>query len=222
MKSIKVSAIAISAAALASCGANGGGGGTAQITFYGSSINESAGGFDLYETVMNSVTSPPVPPCGPPPQASGSNSFLSGVVVCGGTNQGQIAYVVSVLGVDASSHSVTLNLIGVNFDIPAASLAAGNVTGTQGTVQAINEAIDGQTVFKIEGLNVDATAMTDAIAGGDYGEFWSLVADGGGRSLNGVYSGSGTFSVYCGANNTGAAINLTSAATPMGKFLDGC
>jgi hypothetical protein len=64
--------------------------------------------------------------------------------------------------------------------------------------------------------------MTDVIAGGDYGTFWRLVSDGGGRSLDGVYSGSGTFSVYCGANNTGVSINLTSAATPMGKFIDGC
>jgi hypothetical protein len=214
MKSIMLSAIAISAAALASCGGDGGDSST--ITFYQSSINGSAGGFDLYEIVMNSVYVPP-PPCGPPLQASSANPFLSGVVVCGGTNTAQIAYAVEL----PTGHSVTLNLTG-HFTIPADSLTAGNVTGTQGTVQAITEAIDGQTVFQIEGLDLDATTMTDVIAGGDYGTFWRLVSDGGGRSLDGVYSGSGTFSVYCGANNTGASINLTSAATPMGKFLDGC
>jgi hypothetical protein len=213
MKRIMLSAIAISAAALASCNGDGGHS-TAQITFYGSSINGSAGGFDLYETVMNTVTT--VPPCGPPPQASGSNPFLSGVVVCGGSNPAQIAYTVDVPG-----HSVTLNMTG-HFAIPADSLTAGNVNGTQGTVQAITEAIDGQTVFQIEGLDVDATTMTDVVAGGDYGTFWRLVSDGSGRPLDGVFSGSGTFSVYCGANNTGVSINLTSAATPMGKFLDGC
>jgi hypothetical protein len=206
-------AIAISAAALASCG--GGDGDPSTITFYGPSINGAAGGFDLYETVMNTVTAPL--PCGPPPQASSSNPFLPGVVVCSGTNTAQIAYAVEL----PTGHSVTMNLNGI-FTIPAASITAGNVAGTTGTVQSITEAIDGRTVFQIEGLNVDATSMTDVIAGGDYGTFWRMVADGGGRSLDGVFSGSGTFPVYCGANNTGASINLTSAATPMAKFLDGC
>jgi hypothetical protein len=213
MKSIMVSAIAISAAALASCNGDGS---TAQIKFYGSSINGSLGGFDLYETVMNAGIYKPDQPCGGQ-QASPSNLFLEGVVVPGGTNTAQIAYAVEL----PTGHCVTLNLNGI-FDIPAASLGAGNVTGTQGTVQTITESFDGRTVFRIEGLDLDATSMTDVIAGGDYGTFWRLLADGGGRSLNGVYSGSGTFSVYCGANNTGAAINLTSAATSMGKFLDGC
>jgi hypothetical protein len=164
---------------------------------------------------MNTVTVPT--PCGPPPQASSSNPFVSGVVVCGGTDTLQIAYAVEL----PTGHSVTLNLTG-HFTIPADSLAAGTVTGTTGTVQAITEALDGQTVFQIEGLDVDAGSITDVIAGGDYGTFWRLVADGGGRSLDRVYNGSGTFSVYCGPNDTGASINLTSAATSMGKFLDGC
>jgi hypothetical protein len=141
---------------------------------------------------------------------------LDGVVVCGGTNQTQIAYEVNVPG-----HSVSLNLNG-HFSVPPNSLADGLVTGTTGTVQTITEAFDGQTVFQIEGLDIDAGSVTDVLAGGDYGTFWRLVADGGGRPLDGVFSGSGTLSVYCGANNTGVSINLTSAATPMGKFLDGC
>jgi len=165
---------------------------------------------------MNAGIFQPDAPCGGQ-QASPSNLFLEGVVVPGGTNTAQIAYAVEL----PTGHCVTLNMTGI-FTIPAASLAAGNVTGAQGTVQAITEAIDGQTVFQIEGLDVDATTMTDVIAGGDYGTFWRLVSDGGGRSLDGVHNGSGTFSVYCGPNNTGASINLTSVATPMGKFLDGC
>jgi hypothetical protein len=223
MKSIMLSAIAISAAALASCGGDGGDSST--VTFYESSINGSLGGFDLYETVMSTGF---VSPCAAPAPAvaSSANPYLAGVVVCGGTNETQIAYAVNVPG-----HSVSLTLNG-HFSVPPNSLADGLVTGTTGTVQTITEAIDGQTVFLIEGLNVDASSITDAIAGGDSGTFWRLVADGapsssavssgGARSLDGVYSGSGTFSVYCGANNTGAAINLTSAATPMVKFLDGC
>jgi hypothetical protein len=220
MKSIMLSAIAISAAALASCGGGhggGGGGGSSTITFYESSTNGSAGGFDLYETVMNAgIFVLPQLPCGGP-QAPSPNPFLSGVVIPGGTNITQIAYAVEL----PTGHCATLNLTGY-FNIPADSLTAGNVTGTKGTIQTITEAFDGQTVFQIEGLDVDATTMTDVIAGGDYGTFWRLVSDGGSRSLDGVFSGSGTFSVYCGPNNTGASINLTSAATPMGKFLDGC
>jgi hypothetical protein len=214
MKSIMVSAIAISAAALASCNGDGS---TAQIKFYGSSINGSLGGFDLYETVMNAGIYKPDQPCGGQ-QASPSNLFLEGVVVPGGTNTAQIAYAVEL----PTGHCVTLNLNGIFTTIPADSLTAGNVTGTMGTVQTITEAFDGQTVFQIVGLDLDATTMTDVIAGGDYGTFWRLVSDGGSRSLDGVFSGSGTFSVYCGPNNTGASIKLTSAATPMGKFLDGC
>jgi hypothetical protein len=212
-----LSAIAISAAALASCGGGDGGGGSSTITFYGPSINGAAGGFDLYETVMNAGIYIPDAPCGGQ-QASPSNLFLEGVVVPAGTNTTQIAYAVEL----PTGHCVTLNLTGGYFTIPADSLAAGNVSGTQGRVTAITEALDGQTVFQIEGLDLDAATMTDVIAGGDFGTFWRLVSDGGGRPLDGVFNGSGTFSVYCGANNTGASINLTSAATPMGKFLDGC
>jgi len=217
MKSIMLSAIAISAAALASCGGGNGNGGSSTVTFYQSSINGSAAAFDLYEIVMNSVYNPPLPPCIPPPSSTSSNPFLEGVVVCGGTNTEQIAYAVDL----PTGHHATLNLTG-HFNIPADSLAEGTVTGTTGVVQAITEAFDGQTVFRIEGLDVDASSITDVIAGGDYGTFWRLVADGGGRSLGGVYNGPGTFSVYCGTNNTGASISLTSAATSMGKFLDGC
>jgi hypothetical protein len=166
---------------------------------------------------MNAGIYKPDEPCGGL-QAQSSNPFLEGVVVPGGTNTAQIAYAVEL----PTGHCVTLNLTGGYFTIPADSLAAGNVTGAQGRVTAITEAFDGQTVFQIEGLDIDATSITDVIAGGDYGTFWRLVADGGGRSLDGVFSGSGTFSVYCGPNNTGASIKLTSAATPMGKFLDGC
>ncbi len=216
MKSIMLSAIAISAAALASCGGGDGGGDSSTITFYAPSTNGlSAAGFNLSETVMNAGIYQPDLPCGGP-QAVSSNPFLEGVVVPGGTNTAQIAYAVEFPG----SHCVTLNLNGI-FTVPAASLSAGNVTGTMGTVQSITESFDGRTVFRIEGLDLDATSVTDVLAGGDYNTFWRLIADGD-RPLDGVFSGSGTFSVYCGANNTGASINLTSAATPMAKFLDGC
>jgi hypothetical protein len=216
MKSIMLSAIAISAAALASCGGDDSGN-PSTITFYASSTNGFAGGFDLSETVMNAGIYKPDEPCGGL-QAQSSNPFLEGVVVPGGSNAAQISYAVEL----PTGHCVTLNLNGIFTTIPADSLTAGNVTGTTGTVQTITESYDGRTVFQIEGLNLDATSMTDVIAGGDYGTFWRLVAEGGGRPLDGVYSGSGTFSVYCGANNTGASINLTSAPTSMGKFLGGC
>jgi hypothetical protein len=215
MKSIMLSAIAISAAALASCGGDDSGN-PSTITFYASSTNGFAGGFDLSETVMNAGIYKPDEPCGGL-QAQSSNPFLEGVVVPGGSNAAQISYAVEL----PTGHCVTLNLNG-HFTIPADSLAAGNVTGTLGKVQTITESFDGRTVFQIEGLDSDASSITDVIAGGDYGTFWRLVADGGGRPLDGVFSGSGTFSVYCGPNNTGASIKLTSAATPMGKFLDGC
>ena len=110
---------------------------------------------------------------------------------------------------------------GIFTTIPPYTFTAGNVNGATGTVQTITESFDGRTVFRIEGLDLDATSMTNVIAGGNDGTFWRLVADGG-RPLDGVLNGSGTFSVYCGANNTGASINITSAATAMGKFLDGC
>lgn len=210
MKYANLSATAISVAALASCGGDSGNPST--ITFYASSINGPLGGFDLYETIENAGIYRPDVPCGGS-QASSINPFQQGVEIPQVNSTAQISYAVEL----PTGNCVTLNLNGI-FSLP---VTGATDTGTQGTVQSINEAIDGRTVYQIEGLNLDATSVTDAIAGGDYNTFWRLIADSD-RPLNGVYSGSGTFSVYCGANNTGAAINLTSAATPMRKFLDGC
>ncbi len=223
MKSIVLSAIVISAAALASCEDNGGHD-TAQITFYESSINGSAQVFDLYQTVMNSGTIPPCPNLVPVPPPATSNPFLYGCVVPGGTTPTQIAYAVEFTDATTGTvHTVTLNLAG-NFAVPGDSLAQGTVAGAAGTVTGATEAFDGASVFKIEGMAVDAALMTDAIAGGNYSTFWRLVASHGGgvNSVDGAFSGSGTFSVYCGANNTGASINLTQAATAIDGFLNGC
>jgi hypothetical protein len=217
MKRIMLSAIAISVAALASC--RGDEGEDSTITFYQSSINGSAGGFNLSETVMSAGAPSDCSDLqtgGSSTAVASSNSFASGAVNCGGTNQTQLAYVVEV-AVDGVTHSVTLNLNG-HFVIPPDSLDAGLLVGTTGTVQSITEAFDGQTVFQIEGLDVDATDMTNALAGGDYDTFWHLLADGGGRSLDAKFSGSASFSVSCGS----ASIDLTSATTPLSNFLEGC
>ena len=196
-------------ALVTACGGGGGSGGgsspppatTATLTLY---VN-----YDLPLTVMSAT-------------APSSNPFQDGMVTIAGTNSTQIEYTATLYTAATQTyHNSILTLTGT-FSIPQSSLTAGFVTGATGTVTGVKESYDGLQLFTITGLNADAAKLTNASAAGDYTTFWHLIA-GGATNVVGVNgSASSSASLFCGANDTGASINLTTTSQSIQSFLVGC
>ena len=136
------------------------------------------------------------------------------------TNSTQIEYEADIFtpATQAYSH-LTLVLEGT-FSIPPASLNDGLVTGTTGTATSVFETVNGELVFFISGVIIDAASLTNAEASGNLQAFWKLVA-GGATDVYGAASVQ-TVTLYCGYGNTGASIDLTITPQPINQFLMSC
>ena len=76
-----------------------------------------------------------------------------------------------------AADTIVLELDG-EFTIPAASIAAGNVDGTTGTVNTVGLTTDFGTIFEITDLSVDAGQLTAVWSAGNVAGFWGFIAVG--------------------------------------------
>jgi hypothetical protein len=127
-------------------------------------------------------------------------------------------------GPASAGNTVILELDG-DFMIPAASIAAGNVDGTIGTVNTVSLSTDDGTIFVIDGLSVDAGQLTAAWTADDADGFWSLIA-GGSTDIIASSLGSPT-SLYCtqageGTPGDNLIVISTTMTVSIQQFLQTC
>ncbi len=204
----KSAGLALLLVLVASCGGDGGSS-NPTLTVYAIENFSGVYKFDLTQIVTNSPAGSTVT----------YNNPTNGIAVSQ-TNSSQIMYGAIIATTPDIVDTCSMQLSG-NFDIPPDSLANGNVAGTTGTVTAISESCYELQWFKITGLSVDASQLTDAIAAADYGTFWKLIGNGGVNGLADLGNNQ-PVTVYCGVNETGESIVITGAPTPMQNFLLGC
>jgi hypothetical protein len=121
------------------------------------------------------------------------------------------------------SDTIVLELDG-EFTIPAASLAAGNVDGTIGTVNAVGLSTDFGTIFEITDLSADAGQLTAAWTAGNVDGFWGVIAAG--TNVIATSQGSAT-NLYCTQSGEGTAgdnfiVIPTTTTVSIEQFLQSC
>lgn len=126
-------------------------------------------------------------------------------------------------GVGSPADTIVLELDG-EFTIPAASLTAGNVDGTIGTVNAVGLSTDFGTIFEITDLSVNALQLTAAWSAGNVDGFWGLIA--GGTDIMASSQGSAT-NLYCTQAGEGTPADnfiviSTTTTISIQQFLQTC
>ncbi|HEX9138862.1 MAG TPA: hypothetical protein VF848_03680 [Steroidobacteraceae bacterium] len=161
---------------------------TATATFYG-------GSFALDDIVLPS-----------------DNGMNSGTVTITGTAT-TIAYVLNYPAQNGvAAETIILQLDG-DFSIPAASIAAGNVNGTTGTVTAVSQSFNGQLIFQISNLRADAGNLTLAWNADNEIAFWGYIANGA-ADIQAATQGA-TTNLYCTQAGEGTAGDNFIAITGM-------
>jgi hypothetical protein len=135
-----------------------------------------------------------------------------------------ILYVPQQSGPGSGSDTIILELDG-EFTIPAASLAAGNVDGTTGTVNSVSLSTDFGPIFSISGLSVDAGQMTAAWTAENVDGFWGLVAGGDIDIM--ASSQSSPTNLYCTQSGEGTPsdnfiVIPTTTTVSIQQFLQSC
>jgi hypothetical protein len=123
-----------------------------------------------------------------------NNGQNGGTVTITGTST-TIQYILNVPAQNGSAADTIILTLDGDFTIPAASLTAGNVDGTTGTVDVVTLSTDFGTIFGIDLLSVDAEPLTAAWSAGDVDAFWALIATGA-PDITAASQGSAT-NLYC-------------------------
>jgi len=136
-----------------------------------------------------------------------------------------IQYILNVPAQNGSAANTIILSLNGQFTIPAASIAAGNVDGTVGTVTVISLSTDFGTIFGITELSVDAGQLTAAWTAGNVDAFWDLIA-GGSTAIPATSQGSPT-DLYCtqageGTPSDNLIVISTTMAVSIQQFLQTC